>query len=138
VQVKRRTEKHPLGSFEMTRYEGFNGSEPIHEVAAPALRSPRLSRRTEAGHACGDCRGKAKLVNQAQRAFARFVTPLFASSTSAYPLKLTGAGQATLPSGAADVLEVTGPDGATFRLFLDAASHLPVQLTGGRRRSSSS
>jgi hypothetical protein len=43
-------------------------------------------------------------------------------------------GTAESPEGRADVLDVTGPDGFTARLFLDAASHRPLMLSYRARR----
>src|SRR5690606_13895022 len=42
--------------------------------------------------------------------------------------------RAEAPSGAADVIDVTGPDNFKARLFIDEASRLPLMLTFSQRQ----
>jgi hypothetical protein len=42
---------------------------------------------------------------------------------------LTSAGEAETPEGRADVIDVSGPKGFAARLFVDQATHLPLELT---------
>ena len=72
---------------------------------------------------------RAALRRQHQ-AFARLSLALFAASEPGYPVVFTSLGRVTLPDGtAADALEGRAEDGDTVRIFLDAASHLPVLLS---------
>ena len=61
--------------------------------------------------------------------FARLMLALFATSFSGYPLTFSYAGQAEAPQGKADVLEATGAQNATMRLFIAQTTHLPILIT---------
>jgi hypothetical protein len=61
--------------------------------------------------------------------FARLMLGLFATSSSAYPLTFTYAGQAEAPQGKAYVLDAKGPANFTARLFIDAATHVPLMVS---------
>jgi hypothetical protein len=61
--------------------------------------------------------------------FARWWLGMFAASFSSYPLTFTRAGQAEAPQGQADVLDATGPNNFTARLFILRESHLPIMLS---------
>jgi len=49
-------------------------------------------------------------------------------------LSYTWVARAEAPSGAADVLDVTGPDNFTARLFIDEATRLPLMVTFQQRQ----
>ena len=64
-----------------------------------------------------------------KRDFTRLVLGMFGASLAAAPLEFVFAGQAEAPDGKADVLDVRGTDGFAVRLFVDAATHLPLMVT---------
>jgi hypothetical protein len=71
---------------------------------------------------------RAMLVS-AKQDFARMALGIFAQAPAAYPLSMTFAGQAESPDGKADVIEVKGEGDFSARLFIDAATHLPLMLS---------
>lgn len=134
-----RTALMAMGIMSVYRHTGFNGGQLIEEIDRP----PNLSganvvirfagpggsvdpeKMTPAQKADAD---RQRLL-MAHQEFARLALGLFAASPAAYPLEFTYIGQAAAPDGTADVLEVKGEGGFTGRLFIDAASHLPLMLT---------
>ncbi|RPJ53771.1 MAG: hypothetical protein EHM24_32515 [Acidobacteria bacterium] len=64
-----------------------------------------------------------------KKEFARLTLGMFAASLPAYPLEFAYAGQAEAPEGKADVIDVKGEGGFSARLFVDAATHLPLMLS---------
>jgi hypothetical protein len=131
LRVERRlADRGPLGSFQITKYEGFNADVPINAVEAPGAPFPvvipaRPGRLTPGEIAAA----RGRQLNAAHHLYVQLVMPLFAAASAGYPLSLTSLGQQPLPSGSADVIEMKGPDGFTFQLWLDAATHRPVRLT---------
>lgn len=61
--------------------------------------------------------------------FAKLTLGTFAASFTAYPLTFGYVGQAEAPEGKAHVLEVKGAGDFSARLFVDAATHLPLMLS---------
>jgi hypothetical protein len=61
--------------------------------------------------------------------FTRLSLGMFISSFKAYPIQFKYGGQAESADGKADILDVTGENGFTGRLFLDAATHLPLMFS---------
>jgi hypothetical protein len=118
----------PIGSSLVTRYEGFNGDEPIMSTVAPDMPAPPIATpppTTPAEIAAA----RLRQVHANKRIFVELVLPLVATSFAGYPLTFSSAGQIPTPHGPADVVEVTGPDADVWRLWLDAKTHLPVVMT---------
>jgi hypothetical protein len=76
---------------------------------------------------------KAQLEKEQARAtraeMARYVLALLLNAPADFPLQFNYAGEATADDGSADVVDATGPDGFTARLFLDKQTRLPLMLT---------
>jgi hypothetical protein len=60
---------------------------------------------------------------------ARYVLALLLTPTPDFPLTFAYAGEATADDGAAEVIDASGPDGFSARLFIDKQTHLPLMLT---------
>ena len=60
---------------------------------------------------------------------ARYVLALLLTPTPAFPLEFSYFGEATADDGSADVIDATGPEGFSARLFLDKQTHLPLMLS---------
>ena len=54
--------------------------------------------------------------------------PLFGASPTAVRLQFASPSRRQLSNGAADSIDVVGPDGFTWHLFLDATTHLPSRV----------
>ena len=127
-----------LGPVQITRRSGFNGADPIEEVDAPpsmggGMRVMQLGPNavTPGGQATPEqleAQMKVSLL-ASRREFARLSLGMFGGVSAAYPVEFAYAGQAESPDGKADILQVTSKDGFAARLFVDAASHLPLMLT---------
>jgi hypothetical protein len=72
---------------------------------------------------------RSAALQSSRREFARLVLGMLGTSMQAYPLEFTYAGLAESPDGKADVLEVRHTDGFTAKIFIDAASRLPLMLS---------
>ena len=96
---------------------GFGrGARPENESAGPAGgRRPSEEER------------RAALGRRMQGELDRMRLGLFADAGEG--ASLTYAGQAESPDGRADVLDVATTSGSKARLFLDAATHLPLMVT---------
>jgi hypothetical protein len=75
-----------------------------------------------------DAQFRARML-QAKQDFARLMLGMFAGSTPAFPLTFAYVAQAEAPQGKADVIEVKGPNNFTARLFIDAATSLPIMIS---------
>ncbi len=116
-------------TFTTTRSVGFNGDQPIVSSVMTGAGAPPLPQMPQPATPEGLAAMRASQVNRARRDYAKLALPLLASTSAIYPVTLTSAGTAALSSGTADVLEGKGPDGWTFKLYVDAATHLPVRIT---------
>jgi hypothetical protein len=125
-----------LGDSQISRTTGFNGDGVIENVDAPNMGDGRVFYRfSPGGPPPGveptpeqkDAQRKASLLSSHEE-FARLTLGMFARSFASYPVEFTPAGQADTPSGKADVLDVKGRDDFAAKLYVDAASHLPVML----------
>jgi hypothetical protein len=61
--------------------------------------------------------------------FARLMLGMFATAFGGVPLTFTYIGQAESPQGRADVVNAMGSGNFAARLFIDAASHLPLMVS---------
>ena len=61
--------------------------------------------------------------------YARYVLALLLTAPTGYGLEFSYAGEAVADDGRADVIDATGPENFTVRLFLDKETHLPLMLT---------
>jgi hypothetical protein len=125
-----------LGGTAISRRNGFNGAELIDEIdAPPALGGAMIVRRPgdpmPGGQATPEQLEAQKrgLLLSARRDFTRLALGMFGAGSTAYPVEFTYAGLAESPDGKADILDVKAADGFAARLFVDAATHLPLMLT---------
>jgi hypothetical protein len=61
--------------------------------------------------------------------YARYVLALLLSAPAGYNIEFNYAGEAVADDGRADVIDATGPENFSARLFLDKETHLPLMLT---------
>jgi hypothetical protein len=64
-----------------------------------------------------------------QSEWARLLVGLLLTSPQSLPLEFKYAGEAEAEDGRADVLDATGPDNFSLRLFVDKQTRLPLMLT---------
>jgi hypothetical protein len=67
-------------------------------------------------------------LNTVKQDFARLTLGVFATSFPSFPLTFKYAAQGQAPEGAADILDVTGPNNFSARLVVQRDTHLPVML----------
>jgi len=116
----------PLGVTETAQFLGFNGNALIQATEQPDLpEALRPLPQTPAQKALNE---QGSLL-RSQHEFIGFVLPLFGASPTAVPLQFASPSRQQLSNGAADSIDVVGPDGFTWHLFVDATTHLPLRLT---------
>ena len=74
-------------------------------------------------------RAEQEQARQMRAEMARYVLALLLTPTPSFPLEFSYFGEATADDGSADVIDATGPDGFSARLFLDKQTHLPLMLS---------
>jgi hypothetical protein len=125
-----------MGNVVITRTSGFNGEAPINVIDQPPAMAGSIQIRFGPGTAPGETPTPEQQEEQRQKQllagrqdFARLTLGMLLTSLSTYPLQFTYAGQAESPDGKADVVEVQGEGGFAARLFIDAATHLPLMVS---------
>ena len=129
-----------MGNMSVYRNTGFNGTQAIDEIDRPPnLQGGNIVIRV-AGPG-GSAVDPAKMTDEQKaemnqrrvlankKEFARLALGMFAASPAVFPLTFADGGQAESADGKADVIDVKGEDGFTGRLFIDAATHLPLMLS---------
>jgi hypothetical protein len=131
VRIEQRTsDMGPLGTSHITEYTGFNNQDPIQDMVAVGLRGPAVIPGRPAPRTAAEIAAeRTRVTGLKKHHFVHIALPLFATSFATYPLEFSDAGQVILPSGRADAIDARGPDGFSSRLFVDAVTHLPVQVT---------
>jgi hypothetical protein len=119
----------PVGGFEMTSYDGFNGDDVIHAVHAPNSPAPLFIPGPPPGTPEEADARRARLLDSKRQMFLRSMLPLFVLLPTPHASEMTAAGKAPIPGGQADVIEMKRADGTVWRLLIDDKSHLPLQLT---------
>jgi hypothetical protein len=127
-----------LGSMTITRTSGFNGEAVINVIDQP----PPTGGGTFVMKIGPGPGGPGELVTSEQQEaarraallssrqdFARLTLGILLASPAAYPLQFGYGGQAESPDGKADIITVTGEGGFNARLFIDAATHLPLMVS---------
>lgn len=74
-------------------------------------------------------RAEQERARQMRAEMARYLLALLLGAPPDFPLQFNYAGEATADDGSADVIDATGPEGFSVRLFLDKQTHLPLMLT---------
>lgn len=109
-----------------TSYEGFNRDRPIQRSESSRGAGEFRFGPTDPNHA-GALRDRLASVFRDE--FARLALPLFGAPPAAVPLELTYAGTEDRDGRKADVVAVSVADGRSFRMFVDAATHLPLAVS---------
>jgi len=119
----------PLGSAYHRRRTGFAGGDPIDEDESDSpLPPPTVAKKAAmTAQEIADQRDNALAAQR--HTFANFVLPLLAASPASHPLTFTLVGQVAGPTGPADAIDATGPDGFVRHLFVDTQSHLIVGIS---------
>jgi hypothetical protein len=113
----------PMGP-EMTLITALDGDQAWHDMRGPMGGPPMPP-----GFRTGDEKFKSRELREAKAEFARQILLLFLASPESLALEFQSAGKAEAEDGRADILDVTGPDNFTARLFLDEKTHLPLMLS---------
>ena len=130
LRVAHQTMDHPVGSFSVTRYEGFNRDQPINDVVAPQAPMPVVIPAGPEPKTPDEIAAtRLRQATTAKRMFVALSLPMLVASFEAYPLTFEAGDPSNLPSGPADVVVAKAADGFTWRVFLDASTHLPVRLS---------
>jgi hypothetical protein len=74
-------------------------------------------------------RAEREQARQLRNEMARYVLALLLTPPESFPVQFSYAGEATADDGSAEVIDATGPEGFSARLFLDKQTHLPLMLT---------
>jgi hypothetical protein len=112
------------GMISMTRTDGFDGARSFQE-AIP--NNPGMTIRMD--NPATDPTFAKNLLKRSQRDLARLMLGLVGGTAPDFPVTYTYAGLAESPDGKADMIDVAGPEDFKCRLFVDAATHLPLMLT---------
>jgi hypothetical protein len=136
----RRSVMMAMGPTSIYRHSGFDGDTVIEWIDTP----PSLAGggnvvvRIDVGRPDGEptrmtpeqvVARNARLLEANQREFARLSLGLFAAAPPNYPLQFRHVGHAESQDGRADIVEVTGPNGFTVNLFVDASTRLPLMVS---------
>lgn len=128
------------GNLSIYRRAGINGDGLINETEAPpnlaATAGARL--RTDRAQVAATPEAQAdmnrRLLITARHEFARLTLALFGASFAGFPLQFRYVGLAESPDGKAHVIGATGADAFETRLFVDAATGLPLMLSWSETR----
>ncbi|HUL75339.1 MAG TPA: hypothetical protein VLT86_19660 [Vicinamibacterales bacterium] len=120
-----------VGWYDVSDYAGFNANDVIHRTVFPMRTAgrpvvtpvPPVTTPLEAAQE------QMTLLREHRHLFAELTLPLFGASFDGYPLQFSLRSGLPAPERQVDELVVTGGDGFTLSLFLDAATHLPARLT---------
>jgi hypothetical protein len=111
---------------------GFNGASLVQNpppvIAAPPARAGAPPPTPEQL----DAQRKARLaasVSTAKQDFSRLALGMFASTFDAVPLTFAYVGQAEAPQGKADVIDGKGANNISWRLYVNADTHVPILLS---------
>jgi hypothetical protein len=117
----------PLGTSYHRERSGFAGDDLILETDTDSpIPTPTVAERALTPQEIADKRAKSVLEHK--HTFTRFVLPLLASSPAAHPVTFTLVGRVSGPTGPADAIDATGPDGFVRHLFVDVQTHLIVGI----------
>lgn len=111
----------PMGTRSVTRRNGFNGDQRIHETVSDIPFPPMPASPVP----------EAKIVLGHKHSAARLLLALLASPNvvAAYPLSDRAPEPALFSPPGSNVVTMAGPDGERMRLALDAQTHLPAVVS---------
>ncbi|GMV21076.1 MAG: hypothetical protein AB7L71_08405 [Vicinamibacterales bacterium] len=129
-----------MGNMSVYRNAGFNGDGLINVIDQPpslggggGMVMVRAAGSAGPGGAAPTPEQQAesnrRLLMAQKHDFARLVVGLFGSSYDAFPVQFSYAGEAEAPDGKAFVIDVKGEGDFAGRLFVDAATHLPLMFS---------
>lgn len=107
-------------------FEGFSVDAPIQRSRDRQGRSALHFSTAASPQEVEEARRRAALAYQHE--FARLVTALFGRSFTGYPLEFSHLGQEESGGMKVDAIEARGRDAFSFRLYVDASTHLPVAV----------
>lgn len=121
----KRTENMTLmgGAAQVTRIDGFNGEQMFNDSSSSGgmvmIRRPGE----------GDPKMQAAQLRSMKTDVARNLIAWLLTAPESYQIDFTYAGEAEASEGKADVIEASGADGFSARLFLDKQTHKPLMLS---------
>lgn len=112
----------------VTTYGALNGNE---SWTGGSQGGPLIIRMGESGPPTKEGMERVqRMQTQELRAeFARYLLALLLSPPQGFDVKFDYAGEAVADDGRADVIDASGPEGFSARLFLDKETHLPLMLS---------
>ncbi len=105
------------GGFALTRTEGFEGTRPFVDLVS----NMPGARFTADNPAADPARSNAEL--------ARLMLGLVGTTQTNFPVTFAYGGIAESPDGKAHIVDVSGPEAFTARMYIDTESNLPLMLT---------
>jgi len=116
-------------SFDITNYDGFSGDEPIRETVAPNSPFPVvISAGPPPSTAEEVAAARAQSLAVRRETFLKTMAPLFVATPAAFGFEMTTGGKVDFNKAATDTLVIKRADGKSWRLLLDASTHLPVAM----------
>ena len=108
---------------------GFNGNELIQfPVPVPPPAPPAAAGRPGGPAPNPEAQRQAR-ANTSKQDMTRLLLGMVIGSVPGIPLTFAFAGEAEAPQGKADMVDVSGPNNFTARLFIFRETHLPIMLT---------
>jgi len=120
-------EETSVGTFTSSNRFGFNGDDLISHTYSDIGPPITTSTGKETPEAIAARRKSS--VNLRKLEFSKLMLALFAQGSSTYPIELGNVGDASLPAGAADAIEVKHDGRVILELYVDRATHLPVMIS---------
>lgn len=122
-----------LGNAAINRRSGFNGADLISGVdrAMAAAGGRTVIGRGPGGAAAAPAtpEARAAALVAARREHARLLLGMLGRGVESYPLAFAHGGTAEADGVRAHIVDVTAADGYAARLFVDAASGLPLMMS---------
>lgn len=127
-RIRRSETMNIMPGIEMTRTDVLNGSEVWSDAQSSGAHAGGggvvIRRAPEGGPEV-----RANSENAVRADLARTSLAFLLSTPSTVPLEYTYVGEAEAPDGKAEVIDVTGPNNFSVRIFLDQKTSRPLMMT---------
>jgi hypothetical protein len=120
-------EETSVGTFTSSNRFGFNGDDLISHTYSEI--GPPISTSTGKETPEAIAARRTSSVNLRKLEFSKLMLALFAKGSSTYPIELGDVADASLPSGAADAIDIKHGGSVILELYVDRATHVPVMIS---------